>query len=198
MAASVDSALGMGYSIGIGIGWSCSWERSVGFLNDAHMIEGNITAAEFLAARDRASRDLVKKAEFIELSNKLKRVPRSAERLLFELSGMALHTLADGKSPARLTGEALWFHEAVSPRKLPQFIKQVETVIRSSFDLLGQTAARDRDSLGLELTLKIALRTLREKCGSRFDIVMKELREGVRLDSNDRRLAALERVLRRD
>ena len=117
-----------------------------------------ITAVDYLNAQDKAQRNGADKPAFKRIQEDLKRLPKTQERLAFELLEIAGLALRRGKNPRNAALPALELCRSISEERLSDYIADVDSMAVQCFELMDH--CRDNRFTFTFLTSLLVLRTL--------------------------------------
>jgi hypothetical protein len=160
----------------------------------------SITAAEFLNASGRASRNSSDKPAFKHILETLGRLPQTRQRLALELLPLAWQALERGEEPPFETVLFGCRSVSIEPQRLPEYTAWLEKIIRRSFDLRRRLSESPGEHGPFAMTLSMTLVALGRLNRERFTALLATLKlEGgeARLDRRWKVLAdAEEDILR--
>jgi hypothetical protein len=143
------------------------------------MIPEFITASEYLEADRKARRNGADKPAFRRIEEELKRLPKTQERLAFELLKIARAALDRWKNPG---DAAMSMGRSMTDDNRSKYLEAIEDIALRCFDLMAQCA----DSR-FTLTFVSSLIALRTSDKQRFDTLLEKLTRALGKQADPRR-----------
>src|SRR6266496_972015 len=97
-----------------------------------------ITASEYLEAEAKARRNGADKPTFRRIEQELKRLPRTQERLMFELLKIARAALYQGKNPGAAALPAMIMGRSLTFENRPKYLEAIEDIAVRCFESMAQ------------------------------------------------------------
>ena len=142
----------------------------------------HVTLAEFVDASNHASCKGSDKTQFRRLLAQLERLPKTRERLVFEMLDAAWQWLEAKDDPLMLVVWVRAWSGAVEEVRLLDFLDKTERLIIRYFENLPQISSSEAS-----LTLPTLFAALLQRCPARFHTVMERLKCETRLSVSDPR-----------
>jgi len=137
----------------------------------------NITAAEFIEAADKATRNAADRPAFTYIFAQLERMPNTRDRLVFEFLELAWQILERGQdlpSPGLVLAFAWGPRE---PARLDEYIAWLEKIIRRCVVLRRQLPSSPGEHGPFALDIAMGLTALRRVAPARFTALVEELKK---------------------
>jgi hypothetical protein len=96
-----------------------------------------ITASEYLEAEAKARRNRADRPAFKRIEEELKRLPKTQERLAFELLKIARAALDQGKDPGEAPLRAMSMARSITPENRPKYLEAIEDMAVRCFELMA-------------------------------------------------------------
>jgi hypothetical protein len=141
-----------------------------------------ITASEYLEAEAKARRNGADKPAFRSIEQELKRLPRTQERLTFELLRIARSALDQGKNPGDAALLAMTMGRSLTHENRLKYLETIEDIAVRCFESM----ARCVDSR-FTLTFVGSLFALRTSDKQRLDILLDKLKRALDQRADSRR-----------
>lgn len=137
----------------------------------------DITAAEFLAAGDKAARNAVDRPAFDYILDQLTRLPKTRERLVFELFQLVWQTLERREDPPLQPLMLAFCYTPRGPARLAEYTAWLEKIVLRCVELRRQLPAPPGDHGPFSLEISWGLIALRRVAPTRFTALLRDLKE---------------------
>ncbi len=137
----------------------------------------DITAAEFLAAGDKAARNAVDRPAFDYILDQLTRLPETRERLVFDLLQLAWQTLKRGEDPPLPPLMLAFCYTPREPARLAEYIAWLKRIILRCVELRRQLPASPGEHGPFSLEISWGLIALRRVSPTRFAALLRRLKK---------------------
>ena len=134
----------------------------------------SITASEYLRAEENARRNGADKPAFRRIEEEIKRLPRTQERLAFELLKIARTTLDQGKNPGDAALPAMSMGRSLTEENRPKYLEAIEEIAVRCFELMAQCVDNR-----FTLTFVSSLFALRTSDEQRLNILLDKLKRAL-------------------
>jgi len=158
----------------------------------------HITASEYLAACARAASNGVEKPALRHIHEELKRLPKTRQRLAFEMLQLAWQTLERGEDPRREAGFAACASGAIESERMPEYIMWLEKIAVRCFELRGQLPTPQGEHGRFTLSLGGMLIAFGKVDRARFSAVFEALKsecDAADLNSRRKLLSGIEKFI---
>lgn len=146
----------------------------------------SITASEYLRAQENAKRNGADKPVFRRIEEEIKRLPKTQERLTFELLTVARAALDRGKNPGDAALPAMSLGLSRTQENWPKYLEAIEDIAVRCFESMAQCV----DSR-FTLTFVSSLFALRMSDKQRLNTLLDKLRPALGQADPRRELLAL-------
>jgi len=148
----------------------------------------HITALEYLAACARAACNGVDKPALKHIHEELKRLPKTRQRLTFEMLRLAWQTLERREDPGWETGFPSCAWGSIEAEQMPEYIMWLEKIAIRCFELRGQLPSPQGEHGPFTVSLNGMLIALGKVDRARFSVVLGALKSKCdEADLNSRR-----------
>ena len=151
-----------------------------------------ITAREYLDAEARAESNVADKPALRQISEQLALLPKTRERLAFDLLALARWLLERGDDPLPAAFRAFLFRESIARKRISEYVTALEQFIVRVFQLVDEKADRHQQRASLHFALSAGLTTLRALDEERYRTIFSHLRDTLPPLEFDCRLAILD------
>lgn len=134
----------------------------------------SITASEYLRAQENAKRNGADKPVFRRIEEEVKRLPKTQERLIFELLTVARAALDRGKNPGDAALPAMHMGLSLTQENRPKYLEAIEDIAVRCFESMAQCV----DSR-FTLTFVSSLFVLRTSDKQRLNIQLDKLKRAL-------------------
>jgi hypothetical protein len=154
----------------------------------------HITAPEFLAAARNAECNAPDKPSFMRMLAELEFLPRTRERLVFELLTAAQQIVENGHDPGNCLLWVTAWADSIGDTMAADFVAALASIILEYFGLLLRWDITPGAVHPYVLSLALGLAAIKKKDNHHFEFTLRTLREECAKTENDPRSAIVTKL----